>query len=57
MEQQGEYAWKSCEELGVGLDVEKAIAESIRAKVRHQKLLLANPHQALCTSNVPCLEK
>lgn len=38
MERQGRggYAWRSCEELGVGPDAEKAIAESIRAKVRRQ---------------------
>lgn len=28
-----EYGWKSVEELGAGPDAEKALAESIRAKV------------------------
>lgn len=29
----GDFAWESVEELGVGLDAQKTLAESIRAKV------------------------
>ena len=44
----GDYAWKSFEELGVGQDTEKAIAESIRAKVRRRDCCCCKPAAPSC---------